>query len=147
MMMNGCVKDNLPPENVSEASPHGWGAHVRRALVPAVVAVSVALPLVIVWAIALVPIGVRAIPDPVIAQATLSPDVVKMLGDRVVHWLLTPCIVVFVVAHLVAVPWAVAPLELRRRARRVYWISIGALTGLAVVIGGPAWIWIVNLPS
>ncbi len=132
---------------IDNPAPTPWRVRVRRAVVPVVVAVSVALPLVIVWAIALVPLGVRAIPDRVIEQSTLATESVKALGDGVVRWLLTPCIVVFVVAHLVAVPWALAPPELRRRTRRLYWVSIAALTGLAIVLGGAAWIWIVSLPS
>jgi hypothetical protein len=146
MMMTRAVNDNPHPDEVpaSPPPPVGW---VRRAVVPTVVAISVALPLAIVWAIALVPLGVRAIPDRVIEQSTMAPEVVKMLGDRVVHWLLTPCAVVFVVAHLVAVPWALAPVDHRKKARRLYWTAIGALTGLAVVLGGASWIWIVTLPS
>jgi hypothetical protein len=145
MMRNETVDDN--PAKPSEVEPRLWRTRIGRAVMPTLVAVSVALPLVIVWAIALIPLGVRAIPDRVIERSTLAPDDVKMLGDGVMHWLLTPCVVVFVVAHLVAVPWALAPIAQRKRARRVYWLSIAALTGLAVVIGTPAWIWIIRLPS
>ncbi len=146
-MKTRAVNDNPPPALAPEASPPAPIGRLRRAVVPTLVAVSVALPLAIVWAIALMPLGVRAIPDRVIQESTLAPDVVKMLGDRVVRWLVTPCTVVFVVAHLVAVPWALAPADDRKKARRLYWTAIAALTGLAVVLGGASWIWIMSLPS
>ncbi len=145
MMRNDAVDDN--PAKRVEAELRQRRRPIAHAVVPILVAVSVALPLVILWAIALIPLGVRAIPDRVIERSTLAPDDVKMLSDGVMHWLLPPCVVVFVVAHLVAVPWALAPVEHRKRARRVYWLSIAALTGLAVIIGTPAWIWIIRLPS
>jgi hypothetical protein len=126
-----------------------WSERARRGAPRLLLAHALAYPMAFAWAIAAIPLAIVSVPDALIGDASVENVVQIVL--RKLAW---PALGVFVVEHLLAVPWARArePMTLAAddpdrsrvtRARRAFWLTTGALFAIAIVGGGASWLWLV----
>jgi hypothetical protein len=94
-----------------------------------------AYPIAFAWAVASIPPFIVTLPPSFLVSAPVD-GVVQV----VLHRLAWPSIAVFVLEHVVVVPWAVRGTD---RARRFFFVSTAAITGIAILGGGAFWLWLV----
>ena len=119
--------------------PATWSQRARAAAPRLLIAHGLAYPVAFAWAIAAIPACIVSLPDAVVMGG--SVDAVVQIVLRKLAW---PAFGVFVVEHLAAIPWARAHASNAPRARRGFWIATGALFGVALVVGGASWLWLVR---
>jgi hypothetical protein len=101
------------------------------------VAHAVAYPVALAWAFGSVPLLVVAIAS---ASGTSLAD--AEIAHRVLVRVAWPAVLAFAVVHAAGAAWAWSPDS--RRGLRVFAWSSGTLLGIAVVVGGASWIWLMN---
>jgi hypothetical protein len=123
--MNGPEPLAATPRRASKAALRVLMAH------------GLAYPIAAAWAFASVPAFVVSVASEV--GVTLDDETV---AHRVLCRVAWPAVGSFVLAHVAGVVWAAHPDE--TRGRRIFVVSMVALAGVAVVLGGGSWIWLMT---
>ncbi len=116
--------------NASTRSP------LLRRLERYVLAHAIAYPIAFLWAMASIPLAIHLN----IRAIDALHDDLPAIGDYVVRKLAWPAGVVFVLPHLLGLPWAFG--RDPARWRRPTWIGIGAVAAVGVLFGGASWLWL-----
>lgn len=139
---------------------------LRAALAPLLIAHALAYPLGMLAALACIPLAIfarkRALLDagPKDETHPLLRDVARDLSltaveaaqvQLVLEVVLGAALVVMVLVHVAALPWAVAETRgastpVAARARRVFVYSLGLLVVGLLVLGAASWIWLLAEP-
>ena len=108
---------------------------MKHAVGRLLVAHFVAYPVGFVWAAASVPALVH-LREEALFRIAEEADMAAFLTGK----MFGPAGVGFALAHLVALPWAFAADD--RRGLRRYLLGVGAVAGLALLVGGASWLWL-----
>jgi hypothetical protein len=108
-----------------------------KATLRVLLAHGLAYPIATAWAFASVPAFVVSVASEV--GVTLDDEAV---AHRVLCRVAWPAVGSFVLAHVAGVAWAAHPDE--ARGRRIFVATMVALAGVAVVLGGGSWIWLMT---
>jgi hypothetical protein len=139
IMKTSLVDDNPPAAPATSPPRRTLVARFKEAFPRLLYAHLVAYPLTFAWAVAAIPPCLYVIPDKIIFKEDVT--VVSQMVLANLRW---PALFVAIVSHAIALPWGFVREENRKRARRLYWISVGVLFAIAVVVGGGWWIWLMT---
>jgi hypothetical protein len=109
-----------------------------RSLERYVLAHVAAYPIAFLWAMASMPLVIHLNDRALMALDAAGDE--KAIGMYVVHKVAWPAGAVFVLPHLLGLPWAFG--KDPARWRKLTWIGIGGVAAAGLLFGGASWLWL-----